>query len=218
MLHQETKISLYLIRHAEGVHQDNSKLGGRSFDATLTPRGVEQATLLGQRFHKQDIIFDAIYSSPIIRSIQTATIALSQMPNHSQVISTTEALQEFSQGDWEGLLRAEIYTPEVLNRINSKGRYFTPPNGESQRMTERRFSNWVEDEILYNPIYLKKNSRIAFFSHGIAIKCYLHHCMGFNDRLIYKIDINNASITHLTFDQSGWGVKTINDTAHLYIK
>ena len=51
---------------------------------------------------------------------------------------------------WRGVPVEEVYTPENLVYIRSKGAHFVPPDGESLRMVQRRMSNWLEDEIIYN--------------------------------------------------------------------
>lgn len=50
-------------------------IGGRSHDAPLTPLGEQQAQILGRFLRTYTTLrFDAIYSSPIERSMQTANI------------------------------------------------------------------------------------------------------------------------------------------------
>jgi len=50
-------------------------IGGRSHDAPLTPLGEQQAQTLGRFLRTYTTLrFDAIYSSPIERSMQTASI------------------------------------------------------------------------------------------------------------------------------------------------
>lgn len=90
-----------------------------------------------------------------------------------------------------------------------------PELGESLRMTERRISNLVEDEILYNPRYLDAHSKIAIFTHETAIKCFLHYVMGYSDRFIQRMDVDNASLTKVDFKNDDWWVRKINDTSHL---
>lgn len=219
MLHEKTDIELWCIRHAQCEANKNPQLlVGRSVDSPLTLQGKMQSIRLGDRFLKEKIKFQAVYSSPQPRSIETANISLTKINHPLDKIKLIPELMEFTHGDWEGENREETYTDEILLAMNQKGKYFTPPNGESQRMVERRMSNWVEDEILYNPNYLEGEQRIAIFSHGLAIKCLLHYVMGFNDRLIYSMDLPNTGIARLRFNKKGWQVGSTNDCAHLYRK
>ena len=58
---------IYIIRHGETY----GNLNGDGFSETdLTPKGEEQARLLGERF--KDKKLDKIYTSPLIRAVKTA--------------------------------------------------------------------------------------------------------------------------------------------------
>lgn len=216
MLHEKTDLTLYFIRHAEStLNTTPSIIGGRSDRVPLTSLGEEQARKLGIRLNSRGISFDAVYTSPLIRARRTCEIALQEMGYPLDKIIESEALVEFTQGDWEGKNRADIYTPEMRAYIHGKGPHFTPPNGESQRMLERRVSNWFEDTILANPDYLKTPCTIGIFSHGLTIKCFLHYALSFDAAHTYKIALDNTSITTLRFNRLGWWFEKLNDTAHL---
>lgn len=55
-----------------------------------------------------------------------------------EAVEMTEAVQELGQGQWEGQLRSEIYTPAMLSVLNSTQPDFRAPGGESQRQVEFR--------------------------------------------------------------------------------
>ena len=125
-------LDIFFIRHAESVGNVNNHLiGGRSDHLLLTPRGEEQAQLLGHRLHKEGIRFDKIYSSVAIRAKETARIACAQIPDFNLPIHFDERLVESSQGEWEGQLRQEIFTPEVRKSIAENPQHFKAPGGES---------------------------------------------------------------------------------------
>ena len=83
--------TLYLIRHAEGIHnvaentvgkvqwKDCEAKKDKYIDATLTNQGIIQATQLRQYIEKEcsKIKFDCIITSPLTRAIQTANIGCS---------------------------------------------------------------------------------------------------------------------------------------------
>lgn len=216
MIHRQTKLTLYLIRHAESeMNQKPELIGGRSPHTPLSPEGKKQAVKLGKYLHKQKITFDSVYSSPLLRTKMTAELALSELNIPKERIIEVPDLVEFAQGDWEGRSRKEVYKPEMLQYINTKGSLFIPPNGESQVMVEHRVSGWFMQEIMHNPKYLGKQSTIAIFSHGTTIKCFLHFAMHFDDRLIYRIRLDNTGVCKLIFTHEGWFIDSINEIAHL---
>mmetsp|Transcript_28577 Transcript_28577/g.60599 ORF Transcript_28577/g.60599 Transcript_28577/m.60599 type:complete len:276 (-) Transcript_28577:203-1030(-) len=66
---------VHLVRHAEGTHnlsEEESKLPAH-FDATLTPRGVEQCERLALR--TKDLRVDAVLVSPLTRCLETSRLS-----------------------------------------------------------------------------------------------------------------------------------------------
>lgn len=215
------ELEIYLIRHGESVTNCQPHLiGGRSGWADLTNKGRLQARLLNLRLKEENIKFDSVYSSTLIRARRTCDLGFEGVFPLEKVVESDQLI-EMSQGKWEGQVRNKVYSDKVLIEMNSKGKFFIPANnsGESQRMIERRASNWFEDEILYNLKYQNKKSRVAVVGHSQWFRNLLHYVMGFNDRLIHRIKIDNTSVTKLYFDQYGWGIgPEFNDTSHLKIQ
>jgi probable phosphoglycerate mutase len=213
-------IKFYFIRHAQSESNVQSEfIAGGGDAAKLTELGKNQAKKLGEYFLKKNIQIDQIYSSNLIRASDTAKIFANEISFDSKNIVFTPAVSELRQGHWEGQKRTEIYTPQNIGIINNTGYLFCPPGGESQRMVERRFSNWLEDEILQHASLKdgldKETKTIAIFSHGVAISCLLHYIMGFNDRLIYRFKIANTGICEFDYNPQGWFPISINSTNHL---
>lgn len=206
-------LDIYLIRHAESEMNKYSHLiGGRSNLTPLSQAGVHQARLLGKRLKQSGVVFNDIYSSSANRTKETArTVGLYLGLTLDDVVITPKIL-ELDQGDWEGMPREQIYTPELLNCINDDNWNFTPPNGESQKDVEKRMLKWLKEYVLSRH---PDEKTTGIFTHGMAIKCLLRGIMDFSPRLTYKINLDNASITRLKYNERGWHLITINDTAHL---
>ena len=62
---------IYMTRHGETVWNAEGRIQGHT-DIDLSPRGRTQAQALGQRL--EDVDFDAVYSSDLIRARETADI------------------------------------------------------------------------------------------------------------------------------------------------
>jgi len=210
MLHKNTEINLYLIRHAESTANTKPHLVcGAQPKIGLSEKGIKQAEELGVKLYNMNLSIDSVYSSTFERAFQTANISLKKIYN-TELITKHKEIREFDTGNYQGKERKKIYTPELINYINAKGYTFQPPEGESQRMVERRFINWIEDNILYSNTYLDKKSNILIYSHSVAIKCFLRYILEFNSNLIYKIKLDNCSITKVKFNKLGWWVDYIN--------
>jgi len=185
-------------------------VGGRSNHTPLSKVGRYQAHLLGQRLKQADVHFDKVYSSTARRTIETSEIFSQIIGYPLEKIIHSERILELDQGDWEGKVRSEIYTPEVLAKINSDNWNFAAPNGESQKTVEERMLKWLEEEILIHP-----EGIFGVSTHGFAIKCCLRGLLNFDPKMTYKITIDNTSLTRLQYSSNGWNLLSLNDTGHL---
>jgi broad specificity phosphatase PhoE len=210
-------LELYLMRHAESTYnaENNLKIGGQSNHIQLSDKGVRQALLLGQRLKDDKMVFDKIYSSTADRAYNTAMIVSALIQYPLDKIIKSERLLELDQGDWTGKRRDKTYTPEVKKIVDADSWNFKPPSGESQKMVAERMYGYILENIVnkYNP---DKDESVAVFSHGNAIKCFLRKIMEFNPKYIFRLSINNASISHLTYEiPEEWKINRIGDTGHL---
>jgi broad specificity phosphatase PhoE len=218
MLHNTVRLFFHFVRHAEStVNLQPELIGGRSSAGNLTVRGIAQAKALGQRLVEEGIQFDRFYTSPLPRAVETAEHICAEMGRAVESVLPCDELVGFSQGEWERKPRAQVYTQENLAYINTKGYLFVPPGGESQRMVERRAASWLEDTVLYSPeiLSMRMPLHIGVVAHGTVIKCLFHHIMGFNDRLIWRISLDNCSLSRFLFSKEGWFLLCINDGFHL---
>ena len=62
---------IYLVRHGQTLQNQAGLLQGRS-DFPLNEMGREQARRVGAFFREQGVRFDAVYTSPLRRAVQTA--------------------------------------------------------------------------------------------------------------------------------------------------
>lgn len=218
----ENEFNLSLIRHGESEINATPDIIGQTFDAQLTEKGKVQAQKLCTRLLKKNEKFDYIYSSPYDRALNTAQLAI---PNDSQKIILSPEIREYNAGDWTGTSRALNITLAIKTKMNYLNQAFLPPNGESFAMVERRAATWLENEILYNPKMIEESNRrkksdeaplnLVCFTHGGTIKCLLHYVVGFDRNFLWKIKIDNTSITRLSFGEEGWRLIGINDCFHL---
>lgn len=68
-----------------------------------------------------------------------------------QLIQSSDALQEMSYGLWEGCLRSDIYTPEILTLTEKLQPDFCPPSGESLRQVEFRMLQFLNNTLVCLP-------------------------------------------------------------------
>jgi broad specificity phosphatase PhoE len=207
-------VSVYFIRHAESEGNVNHHLiGGQSNHLPLTIRGIDQAQHLGQRLKQEQHHFEAIYSSVAVRALETARIATEFLAPAAPAIQVTEAILEVGQGEWEGQVRADIYTPELMAQIQSAPFDFKAPGGESIREVQARMYEWLQATVA--PLDPAENLSIAAFTHGFALRSLLMKLLDADPRMARRTVTHNTSLTVVQTDGRDWYIERINDTAHL---
>lgn len=160
---------IYLVRHAEAMGNVEEFFQGQT-DCELSEKGKKQLELLAERF--RDIPIEAIYSSPLKRTIDTAE-AVNKY--HNLPIIRDEGLIEINGGVWEGKPWADLpkLYPVEHDLWQNKMQDFYVADGE--RMTEvfERVKNAVDKIAAEND-----GRTIAVVSHGCALRNFLCYAMG----------------------------------------
>jgi len=119
------------IAKSKGEHSYGSSL--RDMDTLLTKEGNRQARVTGEHLAKE-YSFDAIFTSPYQRTVQTAEQILAQIKGKPP-IKGEERIREIEFGILDGLTNDGIKAkyPEEFARRKREGKYwYRPPGGESR--------------------------------------------------------------------------------------
>lgn len=135
-------MKIYFVRHAESVANILRVFSNLGWKHPLTEKGVQQARDLAEKLASHHI--HTIYSSPVMRAVQTAEILASAL--HLE-IEITEALREWSVGILEDTSAQEGWDLQrkvlddwfVHHRLESK-----IPGGENFFEIRARFEPFVE--------------------------------------------------------------------------
>lgn len=223
---------IYLIRHGR---QNSTNC---NVNVSLSEEGILQAKLLGERMKLYDI--DALYSSNLIRAVETAQIAFKDCPDLIKEHQIRPGFAEIDFGSLTGCEDAEVkrfykeyYKEQVddfiegrmqkgtaLDEVNEYiGEFFVPPSemwypdGENGAMVMERVI-----PVLHEIIESGKE-RVAVVTHGGVIRILLCTLFGgdFAKRLMFGTSLENCSITQLHFDEDkhGFYLDRFNDYAHL---
>ena len=217
MIHRDLHFDLYFIRHGESESNITPGIAaGKNFDAPMTERGHAQAVALGERLKREGVKFDRIYSSSLIRAVQTTEGMLRGMGLSDIHFERVDHIIEQQVPAWRGKLAAEVWTPELRFLSSEKGKWFQPADGESERAVERRASNWIEDEIIFNSGWQEKSGThtIAIIAHGVTLRTIFHYITGFDTNFIRRTELHNCAISRFKFGPAGWSIVTINDSSH----
>jgi probable phosphoglycerate mutase len=197
---------IILIRHGETAWNVEGRIQGH-LEIPLNKRGRAQAEALAS--HLQDSRFDAVYSSDLLRALQTAQ-AIARLSGHD--IRRDKGLREWDLGVLAGLRRsqAEHEQPQAA-RIRTDHIVDEPiPGGESIRQRYERVTAAVSDIAARHP-----GESVLVVSHGGPLgDCYRRATgHGVDERI--KIDLFNASINEVRIDGDQWKLETWAQTAHL---
>jgi len=96
--------TILLVRHGETDWNRDNRFQGHA-DTTLNDAGRAQVADLAHALRSER--FSAVYSSPLERAAETATIIASEL---GLEVRLDEALMEVDVGSWSGLTRSEIET------------------------------------------------------------------------------------------------------------
>lgn len=209
-------IKLYLIRHGESVQNTKPDLMGQEPHEPLSDLGQLQAEKLGKYFESKRIVFDEVYCSHYTRATQTHLFAMTEHESQKKFNNSVEyvpALREYDAGDMKGAKRSEALTPAVVSKMQSLGMAFKFPLGESLFEVQQRAVTWLYDTVLSKN--LDKDRDVALFTHGMTIKCLLQHFLQFDQKMAWRLQIDNTSMSILEFKDNMWFLKCINATPHL---
>ncbi len=217
MIHDNVEFDFYFLRHGESEANVNPDIGfALGHNASMTERGHKQAEAAGERLGREGVKFDKIYTSSLVRAVQTTENILRGMGIPDAEFEQVDDIIEQRGASDIGPDVTEAMVQEALLTKAEKGLFFKMADGETMRSVERRASNWIEDEIIYNPEWYEKpgTHTIAIVSHGGTIRTLFHYIAGIDNRLAMRSDLFNCSISRFRFGKLGWQIGTINDSSH----
>lgn len=185
-----------LIRH--GVTEWNSlgKAQGIS-DIPLSEEGTKQAIALANRLSGEE--WDIIFSSNLTRAMQTAEIIRKSLGTGA--VFTDERIREINCGLIEGTTEDE--------RIVRWGVNWREQNLDMEdfQMVAKRGLSFLKEQIVEHA-----EKRILIVSHGALIGLSLQNLL---PQQFKKTNIDNTSLTILTYTNNDWACQLYNCTKHL---
>lgn len=158
-------MKLYLIRHGES--EANAKRVHAGWQQVhLTERGIEQARKIGE--YLDGIEFDKVYSSDLVRAMETAESALPE-----REYQTDERLREVNVGIVVGKGREECALEYGEPYVNArKYRDYRAFGGECENDLIARATSFISDPAL------REYECVAAFTHEGIIRATLESVLG----------------------------------------
>jgi probable phosphoglycerate mutase len=204
-------LEIYLVRHGRTDWNEKGIVQGQH-ESKLTETGVKQAKLLGKRL--KDIKFDAVYSSPISRALETTKNILGESNFNQQKIVLRDELKEMGFGSAEGLTVNEIkekYSKEWDDHYNNPQNYDPIVyKGETFQELLKRCKDFLDDITKKH-----KNERILVVSHEVTIQAFINIIKEYELKDFWKGDqIENTSLSIFKYDKT-FEIELLSDISHL---
>lgn len=199
---------ILLIRHGETDWNRIHRFQGRS-DLPLNQKGREQARALALALKHEPII--AIYSSPLVRAIETARLI--KMFHPSTPFFEEEALIEMDLGDFDGMeakrWAAQFRDFRKVWRENPAS--VKMPGGESLKDVQSRAIDTLERITkIYPP-----GSTLLICSHNFVNLTILCHALEISLNRFRDLQQDTAAISVLYKQGYRLWAEVVNDRSHL---
>lgn len=198
---------IMLVRHGETDWNSSMKYQGSS-NLPLNSAGREQARRTSLRLAGG--LWERIISSPQERAMETSTIIAGSLLS-GNAVQIHPALSEIGFGAWEGMSVTEIeekYGEYYYMWRENPSRY-TPPGGENFYEALKRVAS------AFNEILALKAERILVICHGGTIRLTLVHLLGMDPSIVWRMKINNCSLSGLDVWERGSSLAFLNDQIHI---
>ncbi len=198
-------LQLLFIRHAQSLGNQTQQMEGQA-DSALSPLGQTQAQQLGAYLLAHTEPATHIYTSPLQRAHQTATILRSHLVqpavtgNGAVLPISASALQEGHQGILQGLTWVEATSryPELAQRLLNSLDWLPIPGAESPAQVRRRAQDFLD----YLLEHHQNGDRLWIVSHSWLLQ-HLVACVLGCDRS-WQINIPNTSLFEFWIDCDRW--------------
>jgi phosphoserine phosphatase len=197
---------LLIARHGQTKHNLDRRYQG-STDAPLNETGRVQAAQLAERLAGEKV--DVIYSSPLMRSTQTAELIAKA---NDLEIKKDSRLREISFGEWEGMSYDEIraQSPDLLEKWIHDPAHIPPPNGETLIQLATRVKEAVDEIKLRHA-----EQSVVIVTHGGVIRTMLCLSLGLDLNRHIQFESATGSLSELSFYDEGVSLKLFNGISHL---
>lgn len=187
------KTIIYIIRHAKSIANDTGLFGGIT-DYPLSKDGLKQAEDLSNRL--SNIMIDAIYSSPLIRAIDTIKPTANKLDKEIIIIPE---LKEINVGKWENIMRDELRKiyPDTNKKIDETEYYDGIKGQEKTEDVANRMIKAIQKISEEN-----EGKNVIVTSHIVAIRAFLCKIQNipFKETKLRIGNIPNTSITTIEYD------------------
>jgi broad specificity phosphatase PhoE len=202
---------LYLVRHGATALTAENRFSG-AIGVDLSEEGRAQVERLAARLADEKI--SAIYTSPLSRTVETATILGAPHPHLAPI--HRDGLREISHGRWEGLTRPEVEArfPGEYETWEADPYTFAPVGGESGIGVLARALPVIREIVVAH-----EGENVLVVSHKATLRLVISSLLGFDGRGYRdRLDQSPACLNVVDFkDPVRARLMLFNDISHYQV-
>lgn len=199
-------LEIYFVRHGETTGNREDRFRGR-YDFPLNENGIRQAEAL--RDELGSVSFDAIYSGPLRRTMQTADI----VANGKTSVIPEEGFTNISLGAWENTPKEVVRKqfPEAWRLWTTTPEKLSFPGMETLARVRERSYRALLKRMRQHP-----DGRIMVVTHRAVIKPLFAAILNIPEPYFWKIHMDTAAYSIAEHrEERGFTFTLINQTKHL---
>lgn len=202
------KRHLILVRHGQSEWNARNLFTGWK-DPGLTDEGMKEALSAGNAIKNENISFNSMYTSELIRAQITGSVILKAIDQLDIPIYKNIALNERNYGSLAGLNKDDARKKWGNEQVHIWRRSFDipPPDGESLKNTAERVLPYFNKEILPKVVY---GSNILIAAHGNSLRSLIMQLDDINEEDIVNLEIPTGAPIKYIFDESGSILEKVN--------
>ena len=195
-----------LVRHGQTEWNRVERFRGRA-DLSLDETGLRQALAAALKLKDHDIA--AIYSSPLKRALETASVIARQL---GIPVTPSEGLIDIDFGSWQGLSPEEAATQdiELYSKWLEHPHEVRFPQGESLEEVRHRVVATVEQIAAEH-----SDQTVVLVSHKVVCQVLLIAMLGLDNSHFWQVRQDVCAINTFEFSAGFSTVTHLNDTCHL---
>lgn len=199
-------VNLILVRHGETEFNRQRLILGRGPEP-LNATGQAQALAAAVAVSRNAPF--VLYSSPIVRTIQTAEAIASEC---SVAFAPMPGLEEIDAGDLEGLTGSQLQEqyPDVMRGWRNDPASAKMPNGESLGDVQNR--TWA---VINDIAQRHEDDTVVVVTHNFPIQAILCKALGMPLNNFRQLRVDLGSITQMDVRDSVFTMLSMNETWHL---
>lgn len=204
----ETAGIIYLVRHCATANDESNYpvMLGQKQDADLSVRGRAHAHQLAEYLASKGIA--AVYSSPLDRALQTATIIMRRV---EKPLTFCSSLREADMGEWEGRTHEDVFAADPDRRLafERDPATYGYPGGENLVDVCRRGLQCVETLATKH-----HDDRIVVVTHKYVLRAVLVHLMGLPMTRLREIDQDPGCVNVIRVFRGVMELQAVNYTSN----